>query len=353
MVHFRRPDAVDDGVISMSERHKEGVRRFSLPCSRLGILLKNVTHIDIFVLDIDGGELEAIQTMDWSTTVDYWVVKLDGTNPQKDQAVRNLLISKGYLKSVWDMRSACTKRKDCNANEVFCGRNCNKKVVSFSLYGNNLRYTDGAIANAELMLKIYPEWTMYIYFDNSVPLNTMQQLTQYRSVSLVNMTGSSINSKMSWRFLVAADTDVERYVVRDIDSRLSLREKAAVDEWIESEKKFHVMRDHPSHSHYNMSGGMWGGTRDALPNINSLLIQRPMNNVYIEDMNFLDSVVWNIARQSVLQHDSFSCGKFGADHPFPSKRVGFEQVGSVYIDGKMRQIDVDILKNETLNSRKC
>lgn len=167
------------------------------------------------------------------------------------------------------------------------------------------------------------------------------------------MTGSSINSKMSWRFLVAADTDVERYVVRDIDSRLSLREKAAVDEWIESQKKFHVMRDHPSHSHYNMSGGMWGGTRDALPNINSLLIQRPMSNVYIEDMNFLDSVVWNIAQQSVLQHDSFSCGKFGVDHPFPRKRVGFEHVGSVYIDGKMRQIDVDILKNETLNSRKC
>jgi hypothetical protein len=94
------PDAVDDGAISMSERHKEGVRRFSLPCSRLGILLKNVTHIDIFVLDVDGGELEAIQTMDWTKTVDYWVVKLDGTNPQKDQAVRNLLISKGYVKSV-------------------------------------------------------------------------------------------------------------------------------------------------------------------------------------------------------------------------------------------------------------
>jgi hypothetical protein len=62
------------------------------------------------------------------------------------------------------------------------------------------------------------------------------------------MTGSSINSKMSWRFLVAADTDVERYVVRDIDSRLSLREQAAVDEWIESQKKSHVMRDHSSHS---------------------------------------------------------------------------------------------------------
>jgi hypothetical protein len=173
------------------------------------------------------------------------------------------------------------------------------------------------------MLNIYPEWTMYIYFDNSVPLNTIQQLTQYRGVSLVNMTGSSINSKMSWRFLVAADTDVDGYVVRDIDSRLSLREQAAVDEWIESQKKSHVMRDHPSHSHYPMSGGTWGGTRDALPNINSLLIQGPMSNVYIEDMNFLDSVVRDIARQSVLKHDSLSCGIFGGDHPFPSKRVCF------------------------------
>jgi FkbM family methyltransferase len=353
MVHFRRPDTVDGVTISMFERRKKGVRGVPLPCSRLETLLRNVTHIDIFVLDVDGGELEALQTMDWTKTVDYWVVKLDGTNPQKDQAVRNLLISKGYMKSVWDMRSVCIKRTYCSSSEVFCGRNCNKRVVSYSLFGNNRRYADGAIANAELMVKIYPEWTMYVYFDNSVPLGIIQQLTQYKSISLINMTGSPINNKMSWRFLVAADTDVERYVVRDIDSRLSLREKAAVDEWIESQKKFHVMRDHPSHSHYTMSGGMWGGTRDALPNINLLLIQKTMSNVYIEDMNFLDSVVWNIARQSILQHDSFSCGRFGDDHPFPSKRVGFEHVGSVYIDGRMRQIDVDILKNETLKSRKC
>jgi len=67
-------------------------------------------------------------------------------------------------------------------------------------------------------------------------------------------------------------------------------------------------------------------------------------------MNFLDSVVWNIARQSVLLHDSLSCGKFNVDYPFPRNRVGFEHVGSAYIDERMRQIDVDILKNETLKS---
>jgi len=179
------------------------------------------------------------------------------------------------------MWSVGTKRKYCNSNEVFCGRNCKERVVSQSLYGNILRYTGGATANAKLTLKSYTEWNMYNYFDNSVPLSITQQLPQCRSVILVDMTGNPINNKMSWRFLVAAATDVERYVLRDIDSRLSLHDKAAVDEWIKSQKKFHIMRDHPSHSHYIMSGGMWGGIRDAFPNINSLLIQRMMSNVHI------------------------------------------------------------------------
>jgi hypothetical protein len=77
---------------------------------------------------------------------------------------------------------------------------------------------------------------------------------------MINMTNNSITNKMSWRFLVASDPNIERYVIRDIDSRISRREKLAVDEWIASGKQFHVMRDHPSHSNNAMSGGMWGGT---------------------------------------------------------------------------------------------
>ena len=157
MAHFRRPDAVDGVAISMSKRRKKGVRRVPLPCCKLETLLRNVTHIEIGVLNVDGGESEALQTIDWTKTVNYWVVKLDGTNPQKDQAVRNPLISNGYMKSVWDMRSVCIKRKHYSSSEVFCERNCNKRVVSYSLYGTNRRYADGAIANAELMVKIYSE----------------------------------------------------------------------------------------------------------------------------------------------------------------------------------------------------
>lgn len=212
-----------------------------------------------------------------------------------------------------------------------------KQVISYSLYGLNPRYIDGALENAKLMKNFYPEWTMRVYYDDTVPHNTIEQLRQV-DVQLVDMTGSRMN-KMSWRFLPAKDS--ERFCARDIDSRLSKRESAAVKEWIESGKQFHVMRDHPSHSKYAMSGGMWCST--TIPNIETLLTD-VNNQAYLQDMNFLNKVIWPMAQKSLLQHDSFSCDKFGGGKPFPTLRIGWEHVGSVYINGKMRQGDVDILK---------
>jgi hypothetical protein len=41
----------------------------------------------MFILDVEGGELEALQTMNWNIEVDYWVIELDKTNSEKDRAV--------------------------------------------------------------------------------------------------------------------------------------------------------------------------------------------------------------------------------------------------------------------------
>ena len=54
---------------------------------------------------------------------------------------------------------------------------------------------------------------------------------------------------MMWRFLVTDDLSVDYFIVRDVDSRLSLRESLAVMDWtrLHSDKAFHCIRDHPSH----------------------------------------------------------------------------------------------------------
>ena len=98
--------------------------------------MRDITNIDIFILDVEGGELVALQTMNWNISVDFWVIELDNTNPEKDRAVSDLLLSKGYLQSKWDIRSACVNGMDCSSNIMLSKRNVGKQVISYSLYSN-------------------------------------------------------------------------------------------------------------------------------------------------------------------------------------------------------------------------
>ena len=215
------------------------------------------------------------------------------------------------------------------------------RVLSYSLYGSDARYTQGAVANAQLYKHVYPGWRMRVYYDSSVPETVLQTIGAH-GVELINFTGSKLN-KMTWRFLAISDLHVDVFCSRDIDSRLSLRERIAVEEWLKSGKMFHVMRDHPSHSNFAMSGGMWCARSQVILKIEMLLERAALNEDYLKDMDFLNSDIWPLAKTDVLQHDSFSCKKFGAK-PFPIPRVGVEHVGSVYVDGEMRKVDVDILR---------
>jgi hypothetical protein len=45
---------------------------------------------------------------------------------------------------------------------------------------------------------------------------------------------------MFWRFLVADDPSVDRFIVRDADSRLNPRDALAVAEWVRSGTALHT-----------------------------------------------------------------------------------------------------------------
>jgi len=122
---------------------------------------------------------------------------------------------------------------------------------------------------------------------------------------------------MFWRFFAAADDSVDRFISRDVDSRLMQRDYVAVTEWEQSGLAFHVLRDHPSHSRYAMSGGLWGCVKGALPNLMDQIDSYPANSNYLTDMNFLNSIVWPLAESRVLQHDSFSCDVFRGAQAYP------------------------------------
>ena len=51
------------------------------------------------------------------------------------------------------------------------------------------------------------------------------------------------------------------FLSRDLDSRITAREVAAVEEWLQSGAPLHSMRDHPAHKS-SLMGGAWGARLD-------------------------------------------------------------------------------------------
>jgi hypothetical protein len=113
---------------------------------------------------------------------------------------------------------------------------------------------------------------------------------------------------------------------RDTDSRLSNREKLAVDEWLESDKDFHIMRDHPYHK-TEILGGMWGVRNGLLKNIKELIGDYTKGDFWQVDQNFLRDVIYPTVKNNSLVHDEFFDKK-----PFPTKREPKRFVGQAFND---------------------
>ena len=128
-------------------------------------------------------------------------------------------------------------------------------MISYGLYGSNPKYIVGAIRNTELAAAYFPGWTVRFYVGSDVPPATVKQL-EALGAELIHMKKTKDKiAGMFWRFMVADDPSVDRYIVRDSDSRLNPRDRLAVEEWITSGKGVHTVRDHPNHKRF-MNGGM-------------------------------------------------------------------------------------------------
>jgi hypothetical protein len=214
-----------------------------------------------------------------------------------------------------------------------------KKIISFALWGDNPKYTTGAIKNANISKEFYPDWISRFYIHKDVDISIINEIKsiQNTEISIVNETPDW--KSMFWRFLPVFDNDTECFICRDCDSRLSDREVAAVNEWSNSDKLVHIMRDHPWHR-FVMLGGMIGFKKEAFEIlINSLRNFNPTNE-YGTDYVFFDNVLYPQVKGLSLVHDEFFEKK-----PFPTKRKNFEFVGEVYDENDQRnQEHLSILK---------
>lgn len=199
-----------------------------------------------------------------------------------------------------------------------------KKIISFSLWGTNPIYNIGAIKNSELAKTIYPDWVCRYYVGKSVPTEIIEKLNSFDNTEIILMDTDGDWTGMFWRFYPSSEDDVDVVIVRDCDSRLNEREKNAVDEWLESDKGFHIMKDHPYHN-IEILGGMWGSKKGTIHNMKTKIDEYVKGNFWQVDQFFLKDIIYPLIKDNCVVHDEFFNNK-----PFPSKRENNRFVGQAF-----------------------
>jgi len=209
-----------------------------------------------------------------------------------------------------------------------------KKIISFSLWGDNPKYLQGAIENLRLQKMLYSSWTCRFYCHDKVNIGIINEL-QSNGAEIVIKTENPFNRPMDapgmfWRFEVLKDLDVDRFIVRDTDGRLTQREVNCVKDWEKSQKDFHIIRDHAQHS-TKIMGGIWGATNTFIKRINyddllNSFNKLQYNNIYATDQEFLARIIYPLIKDTACIHDDWDRYKEGA-RKIPHLKINDEYIG--------------------------
>ncbi len=215
------------------------------------------------------------------------------------------------------------------------------KIVSFSLTGGDPRLTEGAIENARLILEEWQDWKCVVYTDDVISEHVVSELESLNcdvkfiedNLDWISENGSSVKVvQMPWhafgfRFWKFLEADSDNTVIcRNVESRVSGRDKSAVEAWLKSDKDFHIIRDHPSHN-TPIVADMWGARNGIL--LNQLKDHMQVwfrnnsrnsegrvvrQNFALDDTHFLTQIIYPLVKNSSCVHDPFF-----SKNPFPTE----------------------------------
>lgn len=180
-------------------------------------------------------------------------------------------------------------------NQITSGKYA-MKIFSMSVFGTQARYIQGAFRQTELCEKYFPGWQVRIYTDRAENF-----LSLSGRAKIIEVTDGSYG--VFWRFAPMFESPDNIVVVRDSDSRITIREQQAVNEWIQSDKNFHVIKDHESHYQWAINAGMFAyrGQLDA-HTYSTMLAYANRSHSYTIDQIWLQEHVWPNVKNSCMIH---------------------------------------------------
>jgi len=236
-------------------------------------------------------------------------------------------------------------------NKVSSVKPGGRKVISMSLYGKDPRYTWGVLRNAQLLPVYLPDWTLRVYVtadpapsELAVPPRILNKLRLLGAEIVHVSTGNSMAPR-NWRLLAADDQNVDYFLVRDGDTRLTEREAGAVRDWLSVAEKnrsqsaaiIHCIRDHPKHAEQAIVDGLWGGRPRALRqklqrNLTEIPQLASSSATSAQVSAALTEVLWPAVADFAYCHDSVSpCDRWTINrHAFPTPRQNQDYLGEQF-----------------------
>lgn len=115
------------------EKHHKNENGYYVKCAPFCEILhsNHVTYIDLLSIDVEGGELAVLETMDFNIPVFVIIIELDGNNIEKDEKCRNILLKNGFT---FDIR--------ININEFWVNKNYSRKNILYDKYETKLNFSN-------------------------------------------------------------------------------------------------------------------------------------------------------------------------------------------------------------------
>jgi hypothetical protein len=220
-----------------------------------------------------------------------------------------------------------------------------KQVISYSLYGKDLRFMVGAIKNAQLAQVFFPGFTVRFYLGASVPTWVRTTLWLFDNVEMVDVDLPENSLARMWRFQAICDPTVDVVLSRDCDARLSLREAEAHQEFLDSGFGFHIIRDHPTGHGYLISAGMFACRTKDLHFFQKIWDETPLRDTYMQDQEFMAHQIYPHVAANCLIHDEYY--NYMPTPPSIKKRIERKKINTVcHIGAALDENDVFVYRTD-------
>ncbi len=197
-------------------------------------------------------------------------------------------------------------------------------------------YWKGLYKNIEVIQREFPDWWIYVWIGDGVSEDILITLSEKKNVKLLPTNELGLVN-MSYRFFSIDDPDVEIMCVRDADSRVYERDQGCIKDFVNSDKLFHIIRDHPNH-HHTILGGMWGIKKGLLQvKLQELFETWRKTNTASEfwnDMDFLRSIFYPSVLPYAMIHDElqqFEANEMKTPFSYPLDADKKNFIGQIYV----------------------